>query len=67
MRPPILIIMSEMVSKPGDAILDRYAPHLQGAEREEARERLLTFVRAMLRSAVRQQLAQTDPETDSPD
>lgn len=40
--------------KPGDAILDRYMPDADEATREQARENLRRFARALLRIAIRQ-------------
>lgn len=38
---------------PGDDILDRYVPHLSGADRELARERLQGLAKIMLSIAIR--------------
>lgn len=38
---------------PADRIIDRYSPELEGAEREEARTRLLDFGRVLLSVAMR--------------
>ena len=40
--------------RPGDHILDRYVPHLSGADRELARERLQGVARLLLRIAMRE-------------
>ena len=40
--------------RPGDQILDRYVPHLTGADRELARERLQGLAKLLLRIAMRQ-------------
>ena len=40
-------------SQPGDRILDRYAPHLEGVEREQARERLNALVRLIIKIETR--------------
>jgi hypothetical protein len=45
---------SQPARRPGDQILDRYVPHLKGADRELARERLQGLARLLLRIAMRQ-------------
>ena len=40
--------------RPGDYILDRYVPHLSGADRELARERLQGLAKLLLRIALRE-------------
>ena len=40
--------------RPGDHILDRYVPHLSGADRELARERLQGLAKLLLRIAMRE-------------
>ena len=40
--------------RPGDYILDRYVPHLSGADRELARERLQGLAKLLLRIAMRE-------------
>jgi hypothetical protein len=44
--------------KPGDIILDRYMPDADEAEREQARENLRRFAKALLRIAMRQTRAE---------
>ena len=40
--------------RPGDIILDHFVPHLEGADRELARERLQEFAGWLVRIAMRQ-------------
>ena len=40
-------------NRPGDAILDHFVPHLAGADRELARERLQGLAKLMLDVAIR--------------
>ena len=55
--------------RPGDQILDRYVPHLTGADRELARERLQGLAKLLLRIAMRQvheeMQAADSPNSDS--
>ena len=52
--------------RPGDAILDRYVPHLTAAEREIARERLQGLAKLLLRIAMREVREEMQAD-DSPD
>jgi hypothetical protein len=52
--------------RPGDHILDRYVPHLSGADRELARERLQGLAKLLLRIAMRQ-VREEMQANDSPD
>ena len=53
--------------RPGDHTLDRYVPHLSGADRELARERLHGLAKLLLRIAMREvrEEMQTDDSPDS--
>lgn len=56
--------MPEPMRRPGDQILDRYAPHLTPEERELAHERLRSLARILIRIE-RRLAAQDIPNDDS--
>lgn len=49
--------------RPGDQIIDRYAPHLTPEDRELAHERLRAFARALIRADRERAAEATAPDS----